>query len=1040
ENLGITDNTARTATKSLTENVGITDNTARTLTKSLTENLGITDNTTTTTSQTFEQSVNENVGIRDTVTVIVSRTRSLTENLGIVDTMTVSPTKSLQERIGLSTNILFKGGAKIEARDISDSLIGGATYMVSPNPDGSTTPLTVVDGGINDNDSITGSVTFDIVPFGTYNFTMTTIPTGHNVLGNNTLFEVHRTQLNGTAIFRVVLQTVNLSSIAPTVITTAPSLNSTTYDTWTSTYSATVVNETTTHVIDKVQDLPPIVSVGNATSLLNDAITKQASIKLSLSFPALSTGKTIQQTIGVKNYSIPESPHTTSVIPSIVTAPSSSSPQFVMTPPLNKIIPGQMMVMPVEPTLLPSWGGLKQMTVHPMNGKSSVGNAPDDWFVVETSSNVPSAVGTNGITQTNPNLFVDVKYRFEEDGVGFDWSDSDNFAEDPVLKVRVAKSSSVISDSNGCPVMTGYMFDTSSNTWKQQGITLSNIVSIDANTCELDLTVDHFSRFSLFSSPKPSTPSTPSTSTSSGTTSGGAGGGGGGGSGGTAGGEGFGGRLAQPIIIYEITYDVCEQNMVRITVGVVGSESPAPNVKIRTPLKEVYSATLAQNQPYIEANKVLQISRYVYEAPLDPQLNFFIVTAEEIGGRAAVTATYMVDIADDCRRTIVVNPMTDLERTGIEEPTAEIGRPNIFDIKFQVNGNKPIRATEVNHYVESDSKVRVSAIVDSPTSIRRAELRVNIVGGNYSNYAAVKMDAIPLLNITNTYMVSAELPTSFLQAPAIVYWIHVINNDEKIQSSERYALGVKPSYKLDARLELDSPPSKAEGTTYNPTAYVYNNGEKQFFGSVSLLVDGNVVYTSPEQLFNKGQSVVNLYWDIPEVGSESKYVTSARLNMYDTPIETTSTTLQTFPGTKTFSILEPVNASSIISEEEIVARAALLYSSDVNPTAHYRVIAPDGTCVIGKSESCLVKGSTAGNRGNTISVELDGQIYRVRYSGQDSPLERFSITSIDPIVGTWSVLLESDQGIIPEAQALEDVQLKIKYRATYTKLVTVASE
>jgi hypothetical protein len=123
-----------------------------------------------------------------------------------------------------------------------------------------------------------------------------------------------------------------------------------------------------------------------------------------------------------------------------------------------------------------------------------------------------------------------------------------------------------------------------------------------------------------------------------------------------------------------------------------------------------------------------------------------------------------------------------------------------------------------------------------------------------------------------------------------------------------------------------------------------------------------------------------------------------------------------------------------------VARVGLLYSSDDNPEAHYRVIAPDGTCVIGKSDSCLVKDSTIGNRGNTVSVELDGQIYRVRYSGSDSPLERFSITSVDPIVGTWSVMLETDTGIIPEAQALEDVRLKAKYRATYTKLVTVASD
>jgi hypothetical protein len=75
-----------------------------------------------------------------------------------------------------------------------------------------------------------------------------------------------------------------------------------------------------------------------------------------------------------------------------------------------------------------------------------------------------------------------------------------------------------------------------------------------------------------------------------------------------------------------------------------------------------------------------------------------------------------------------------------------------------------------------------------------------------------------------------------------------------------------------------------------------------------------------------------------------------------------------------------------------------------------------------------------------VSVEIGEQIYRIRYSGQNSPLERFSVTSVDPIVGTWSIMLESDDGIIPEAHAIADVHLKVKYRSTYTNLITVSSE
>jgi hypothetical protein len=87
----------------------------------------------------------------------------------------------------------------------------------------------------------------------------------------------------------------------------------------------------------------------------------------------------------------------------------------------------------------------------------------------------------------------------------------------------------------------------------------------------------------------------------------------------------------------------------------------------------------------------------------------------------------------------------------------------------------------------------------------------------------------------------------------------------------------------------------------------------------------------------------------------------------------------------------------------------------------------------------MVKGSTSGERGKALSITLGEQIYRVRYSGQNSPHERFSITSADPIEGDWIVTMESDAGILPEAQALENILVKIKYRAMFSKQQTVNS-
>jgi hypothetical protein len=92
----------------------------------------------------------------------------------------------------------------------------------------------------------------------------------------------------------------------------------------------------------------------------------------------------------------------------------------------------------------------------------------------------------------------------------------------------------------------------------------------------------------------------------------------------------------------------------------------------------------------------------------------------------------------------------------------------------------------------------------------------------------------------------------------------------------------------------------------------------------------------------------------------------------------------------------------------------------------FKVVAPDGTCVIGSSSGCLIKGMTQNHRG--VDVAIDGQIYRVRYSGETSILERFSIMSVDPIVGKWSIQMESDSDIIPRAFALDDVVVNIGYK------------
>ncbi len=76
------------------------------------------------------------------------------------------------------------------------------------------------------------------------------------------------------------------------------------------------------------------------------------------------------------------------------------------------------------------------------------------------------------------------------------------------------------------------------------------------------------------------------------------------------------------------------------------------------------------------------------------------------------------------------------------------------------------------------------------------------------------------------------------------------------------------------------------------------------------------------------------------------------------------------------------------------------------------VMSAGGTCVIGPADGCLVSGATR-VPGNVYStVEIDGQDYRVRYSGPDARLEKFTILpALDgPIhITDWQVEILKDE-------------------------------
>jgi hypothetical protein len=257
-----------------------------------------------------------------------------------------------------------------------------------------------------------------------------------------------------------------------------------------------------------------------------------------------------------------------------------------------------------------------------------------------------------------------------------------------------------------------------------------------------------------------------------------------------------------------------------------------------------------------------------------------------------------------------------------------------------------------------------------------------------------------------------------------------------VQESVHHIIGVKPEgYSDTSSVEMDTITIKAQGTTLKPTAYLTNEGDIPVYSEVSLVSDGKKVYSKPV-LLTPGQNIINLEWSIPKTGSSTSYKMQTQLDVYDKSYITGMATLDTFVRTKIVPISDQSDIVPATDElGNIIARPAMMYSSNEGSGA-FRVTAPDGTCIIGAG--CLVEQSTLKHRGGIDSALIDGHIYRVRYSGDSSPLERFSITSLDSVLGEWDVeIIENSQFI---ASAAEDVPIKVQYRAERSPMVTVGME
>jgi ribosomal protein L7/L12 len=445
------------------------------------------------------------------------------------------------------------------------------------------------------------------------------------------------------------------------------------------------------------------------------------------------------------------------------------------------------------------------------------------------------------------------------------------------------------------------------------------------------------------------------------------------------------------------------------------------------------SAKLAAIQPYEQSNKITKLDKYLYEIPIASDETFLMVVVTEQKGSLSNTIQSAVRLTS-CEGATSISKVPE-EKFEVISSSA----PKIFDVKFQIANNPQHRSdieSEFSYVNQQDLKI--SAIVDAQTPLQRSELRVITMGQPENEYVAIKMNTISLPISNSTYVISATIPSHLMQEPAISYWIHIIDEDHNEAQSKQYNIGVKPASIGNISFEMDISNVKQGGALVRPQLFVDNN-DLPSYGIVSLIVNGQVV-SKKSQLFTTGETIVNLEWKSPNVSKLTTYDVMASVDLYGKSISTQYAKLHIYPKTITMLASEIQSIELVTENDRILADPALIYASNsIDENLRLHVIAPNGQCIIGVSEDCTIHDSTKNQRGGLTSIEYENQIIRVRYSGPDSSLERFSITSIDPLVGNWTISLETSDGIIPQVQAMKDMSIKVKYR-THSETITVYSE
>jgi len=482
----------------------------------------------------------------------------------------------------------------------------------------------------------------------------------------------------------------------------------------------------------------------------------------------------------------------------------------------------------------------------------------------------------------------------------------------------------------------------------------------------------------------------------------------------------FGTVLATDMNILTVTYDACDSNLVRILIGTDGVRPPL--VKIHSSLEGIADTKLILEPEIIQKSLHEEFNIFVYEGEIPANEEFFIVEAQTQEGRVANTVSQLVDITS-CKKTILyTDVIPDLT------PTTDLDAPRFFDVKTRL-GTDVNSSRDVTVFVDEDESLTVTGIVSSTTAPALAELRFVNTEKESLSIQKIKMGIQPT-GINNSYHLEGSIPRTLMDSPSITYWIRVLNDDGLISDSSKYVIGVKPSILIEGNSQMSINEIKTEGSSLNAQVGFTNELSMPVFGYAQLKINGEIVKFTPGLVFQPELSEFSFDWELPKTGSVEYYDVQTIVNIYDSSFETQTSKMVVYPSTHSSIVSEFDELEIIVDDNDnSIARPASIYSSlPVNSQNHFVVSAPDGTCVIGKDSQCLIQDSTFNQRGYLATINLEGIVYHIRYSGSDGPLERFTITSAQPILGKWQVEIMSDDNIIND-ELIQTTEIKVKYRS-----------